>query len=94
MAASVTTSIKNRHFGSVLVWSMCVYVNTMPRTKDNSISKQSEVHHATMRRYIHKWKTFKTVSSLHKSGRPTNLLQGQTMYCPNYENRREASQTP
>ncbi|KAM3912509.1 uncharacterized protein RB166_019314 isoform 2-T2 [Leptodactylus fuscus] len=38
-----------------------------------AISKQFEVHHSTVRKIIHKWKTFKTVGNLPRSGRPSKF---------------------
>uniref|UniRef100_A0A4W6CXH4 Sleeping Beauty transposase HTH domain-containing protein n=1 Tax=Lates calcarifer TaxID=8187 RepID=A0A4W6CXH4_LATCA len=38
-----------------------------------AIFKQFKVHHFTVRQIIHKWKTFKTVVSLVRSGRPSKF---------------------
>ncbi|XP_053577468.1 uncharacterized protein LOC128666737 isoform X3 [Bombina bombina] len=38
-----------------------------------AISKQFKVHHSTVRKIIYKWKTFKTVANLPRSGRPSKF---------------------
>ncbi|XP_073516509.1 uncharacterized protein [Phyllobates terribilis] len=38
-----------------------------------TISKMCELHHSTVRKIIYKWKTFNTISSLPRSGRPTKM---------------------
>uniref|UniRef100_A0A3B3SNV6 Sleeping Beauty transposase HTH domain-containing protein n=1 Tax=Paramormyrops kingsleyae TaxID=1676925 RepID=A0A3B3SNV6_9TELE len=38
-----------------------------------AISKQFEVYHSTVRKIIHKWKTFKTVANLPRSGHPSKF---------------------
>jgi len=49
-----------------------------------AISKQSEVHYSTVRKIIHKWKTFKTAASGRPSGVgiPANSPQGHLgLFC-------------
>ncbi|XP_073435808.1 uncharacterized protein [Dendrobates tinctorius] len=38
-----------------------------------TISKMCELHHSTVRKIIYKWKTFNTISTLPRSGRPTKM---------------------
>ena len=61
-----------------------------------AISKQFNVHHSTMRKIIHKWKTFKTVASLPRSGGPSkfNPKSDHVMLRESANNPRLTSQTP
>lgn len=83
-----------RGFGSLLVWNLQVYFNTIPRRKNissdlkevifaanqsvkgySTISKWFEGHHATVRKNILKWKTFKTGANLPWSRSPGRFTQ-------------------
>lgn len=49
------------------------------------ISKQFEVHHSTVKKFIHQWKSLKTDNNIHRDGILENSPQDQVIAVSSHE---------